>query len=129
MAISGMITVEMTYIMSVILFVFFLCMLGIFYYHDKEILSSCAYEAVTVAGTKVREKEEVNETLVQELFQERVRGKCILFASVDAEASVSEEKITVTASAQKRGMKVTVAESALITDPEKKIRTRRKVWG
>ena len=38
-------------------------MLGIFYYHDKEIISSCAYEAVTVAGTKSREKEEVTEDL------------------------------------------------------------------
>lgn len=123
---SGVITVEMTYIMSVILYVFFLCMLGIFYYHDKEVISSCAYEAVTVAGTKSREKEEVTEDLVQAIFQERVRGKCILFARVDAHVTVSEDEITVTASARKRKMKVEVSETARVTDPEEKIRTRRK---
>ena len=125
---SGVITVEMTYIMSVILFIFFLCVLGIFYYHDKEILSACAYETVAVAGTKVREKDEVTEALVREIFEERVRGKCILFSSVNAEAFVDEEEITVVASARKRKMRVSVSETARITDPEKRIRDRRKLW-
>lgn len=125
---SGVITVEMTYIMSVILFIFFLCVLGIFYYHDKEILSACAYETVAVAGTKVREKDEVTEALVREIFEERVRGKCILFSSVNADIFVGEEEITVVASARKRKMRVSVSETARITDPEKRIRDRRKLW-
>ena len=128
-SVSGVITVEMTYVMAVILFVFFLCVLGIFYYHDKEILSSCAYETVTVAATKMREKDEVDEGLVQDIFDDRVNGKCILFAHIDATASVSEDEITVVASASKRKMKVSVSETAVITDPEKKIRDRRRWMG
>ena len=53
---SGMITVEMAYIVPVILFVFFLSVMGIFYYHDKQVIAACAYEAAVTGSTKAREK-------------------------------------------------------------------------
>ena len=54
---SGMITVEMTYIVPVILLIFFLSIMGIFYFHDKEVIAACAYEAAVVGSAKAREKD------------------------------------------------------------------------
>lgn len=124
---SGVITVEMAYIIPVILMVFFLCVIGIFYYHDKEIIASCAYEAAVVGSTKAREKDGVTEELVTAVFKDRIRGKCILFSGVQGNSQVSEEMVTVQADAVKGFMKISVAVRADVTEPEKKIRRYRRL--
>lgn len=124
---SGMITVEMAYIIPVILSVFFMSVLGIFYYHDKEVIASCAYEAAVVGSTKAREKDGVTEETVEAIFDERVQGKCILFGKVQASVEVSGERIAVSAFASKRRMQVSITETASITGPEEKIRKHRRL--
>lgn len=124
---SGMITVEMVYIVPVILSVFFLSIMGIFYYHDKEVIASCAYEAAVAGSTKAREKDGVTEGTVAAIFEERVRGKCILFGEVQGNAQVSEERIAVKASASKGRLRVSITETASVTEPEEKIRRYRRL--
>lgn len=124
---SGVITVEMAYIIPVILMVFFLCVMGIFYYHDKEIIASCAYEAAVIGSTKARETDDVTSDLVTAVFEERIRGKCILFAGVQGSSQVSEDMITVQADAAKGYMRISVTARAAITEPEKKIRRYRNL--
>lgn len=124
---SGMITVEMAYIAPFILFVFFLSVMGIFYYHDKEVISACAYEAAVVGSTKMRERDGVADGTVMEAFEERVNGKCILFGEVQSSVQVSEERIVVNASASKGKMRMSVTETASVTEPETKIRKQRRL--
>lgn len=124
--ISGSITVEMTYIVPVILLVFFLSVMGLFYYHDKDVIAACAYEAAVVGSTKAREKEGASAELVEAVFEERMRGKCILFGVVEGHVQVSRERIVVKASAARRKMEVSVTKTAGITEPEEKIRKYRK---
>lgn len=124
---KGMITLEMAYIVPVILTLFFLCVLGLFYYHDKDVAAACAYEAAVVGSTKAREKDEVTDSLVNAVFQERIRGKCILFGSMSVNTMIDKERITVTARAARRGMRLSVEESAAVTKPEEKIRTYRRL--
>ena len=125
--VSGMITVEMAYIAPAILSVLFLSVMGIFYYHDKEVISSCAYEAAVAGSTKAREKDGVTAERVNAIFDERVRGKCILFGQVHGSAQVDEERIVVKAFAAKGKMRVAVSETAGITEPEEKIRRYRRL--
>lgn len=124
---SGIITVEMAFIIPVILFVFFLSIMGIFYYHDKDIISACAYEAAVVGSTKAREKDGVTSDLVTAVFEERVRGKCILFGSVNGSAQIDEERIVIRASAFRGKLEVSVMKTASITEPERKIRKYRRL--
>ena len=124
---SGMITVEMIYIVPVILLIFFLSIMGIFYYHDKEVIAACAYEAAVAGSAKAREKDGVTDGRVQAIFEERVNGKCILFGNVRGSAEVSEEQIVVSASASKGKMRLFVSEAANLTEPEEKIRKYRKL--
>ena len=57
MKLNGMFTVEMAYIAPFILMIFFLSIMGIFYYHDKALTAAAAHETAAIAGTKVREKD------------------------------------------------------------------------
>lgn len=127
-------TVEMSFLMPVVLLLIMGSIFGMFYYHDKNIISGAAYETAAVGGTKAREKsraaKEDFQTLEGELgalFKERVRGKCILFGRITVTVSVREDRIRVQGKASKRGMTVSVEKSMRITDPEKKIRDIRRL--
>lgn len=124
---SGVITIEMVYIMPVILLVFFLSVMGIFYYHDKAVIAACAYEAAVVGSTKARERDGVTEALVTAVFEERIHGKCILVGEVYADAQVGKESIVVWASAARGRMSLSVTGTASVTEPEEKIRKYRRL--
>ena len=127
MELNGMFTVEMAYIVPFILSVFFLSIMGIFYYHDKALTAAAAHETAAIAGTKSREKDEVTEMVVSTIFEERIRGKSIVFGNPRVNAKVDKDRITVTANASKGRMKLSVEETSCITKPEERIRSYRKL--
>ncbi len=126
---QGSITVEMSYLMPLILFLIMSCILAVFYYHDKNILSGAAYETAVVGSTKAREKNGVKAGELESLFGQRTGSKCILFARPQAAVKVSEDEIVVTANASRKYMKVSVVKRASVTDPEKTIRDLRRLKG
>ena len=103
------------------------CILAVFYYHDKNILSGAAYETAVVGSTKAREKDGVEEGELEQLFRQRVGKKCILFPGAQAAISVGKDEIEVTAAASRRGMKVSVSKKAAVTDPENYVRDLRRL--
>lgn len=124
---KAIITVEMAYIVPVVLLIFFLSVMGIFYYHDKDVIAACAYEAAVVGSTKVREKNGVRSEQIQAVFEERVRGKCILFEDIQGSAQIDEDKIVVRAAASKGKMRLSIMETASVTEPEDNIRRYRRI--
>lgn len=74
--VRGSMTVEMSFLMPMILFLIMGCILAVFYYHDKNILSGAAYETAVVGSTKAREKDGVEEGELEQLFRQRV-GKSV----------------------------------------------------
>lgn len=126
-SVRGSMTVEMSFLMPIILFLIMGCILAVFYYHDKNILSGAAYETAVTGSTKAREKNGVKEGELEQLFQERVGRKCILFSGAHARIVIREEEIEVTATTSRRGMKVSVSKRAAVTDPEKYIRNLRRL--
>ena len=87
---SGSMTVEMSFLMPMILFLIMGCILAVFYYHDKNILGAAAYETAVVGSTKAREKDGVETGKLQALYRERIRKKCVLFPT--GRANVIREK-------------------------------------
>ena len=124
---SGSMTVEMAYIMPLFGMLFYLCVIVVFYYHDKNIITGCAYETAVVAGTKAREKDGISGEKVNALFRERVKGKCILFPDPWADVTVGEEQIDIQVFVRKKRMKLLVRQRAKVTDPEKYIRDMRRL--
>ena len=124
---KGSFTVEMAFLMPMILFLILGCIRISFYYHDKNIIVGAAYETAVVGSTKAREKDGIQETELKALFQERVGKKCILFPGAVAVCSVSKEEIRVSAVAKRRKMSLAVESRAAVTEPERYIRDIRRI--
>lgn len=120
-------TVELSFLMPMILFLIMGSILGAFYYHDKNIIIGAVYETVVVGGTKGREKEGGDAGELEELFYERVGDKCILFAGAEMAATMNQDEVKVEASASGRGMSVSVSRNMPVTCPENKIRDVRRI--
>lgn len=124
---SGSMTVEMSFLMPMILFLIMGCILAVFYYHDKNILGAAAYETAVVGSTKAREKDGVETGKLQALYRERIRKKCVLFPTGRANVTVGKEEIEVMVTAKKGKFKVAVRKCAAVTEPERKIREKKKL--
>lgn len=127
-SLSGSMTIEMSVIVPVIFAVFFLSVMGIFYFHDKDLISSCAYEAASCGSLMAREKGGADAGEIERLFAERMKGKCILFSDVTAKATVGKEEICVRVDARKGRMRIGVQETAKVTVPEDEIRKIRRLF-
>ena len=57
MKLKGSMTVEMSFLMPMIMFLIMGCILTVFYYHDKNVLSGAAYETAVAGSTRMRERE------------------------------------------------------------------------
>ena len=124
---NGSMTVEMSFLMPMVLLLVMQCILAAFYFHDKNIISGAAYETAVVGSTKAREKDGARVGELETLFQERIEGKCILFSGADVSVGVSEEEITVTVHAARKGFRLSIVKKASLTDPEKQIRDIRRI--
>ena len=123
---NGSMTIEMSFLMPIILFLIMNCILVVFYYHDKNVLAGAAYETAVVGSTKAREKEGVKEEEIASLFEQRAKNKCILFSNPDASITASDEEIEVAVTASRRRMHLTIIKKAAVTEPEKYIRDIRR---
>lgn len=124
---NGSMTVEMSFIMPVILLLIMQCVTAAFYFHDKNIISGAAYETAVAGSTKAHEKDGAKEGELKWLFRERVNGKCILFAGAEADISITENAVSVTAAASGKGRKLSVVKKARVTEPEAYIRDMRRI--
>ncbi len=120
--VQGSMTVEMSFLMPVVLFLMMECILAVFYFHDKNILSGAAYETAVVGSTKMREKEGIKEGELKTLFYQRMNHKCILFVHPHVSVKADHDEIQVVVSDSRKYMKVSVMKRAAVTEPEKKIR-------
>ena len=119
---EGSMTVEMTFLMPVILMIIMSSILATFYFHDKDIISGAAYEVCVIESNRLREKDHITGEEVQALFRERINNKCIFFSDVNAKASIGKEEVQMNVVAAKGKFKLSVEKKAAVTNPENHIR-------
>lgn len=124
---NGSMTVEMSFLMPMILLLIMGCILTVFYFHDKNILAAAAYETAVTGSTKAREPNGADVGELQALYAERVKGKCILFPGSSASIQAGQKEIEVQAAAAKGWFKISVLKRAAVTEPEKYIRDKRRI--
>lgn len=129
-------TVEMSFLMPVIMLLVMSSMYVFFYYHDKNVISGAAYETAVVGSNKAREKKNgkventgngADAAELKTLFQNRVNGKCILLSEIHSQVSISEDEICVQAWASWKKLRLNVEKRAAVTEPEKKLREIKKI--
>ena len=118
---KGSITIEISCMVPVFMLILYLSAMGAFYFYDKNVLTACAYEAVTTALVKEREEEPL-EAMIQEIFQERIRGKCLLFTHPNVEVSKDEVTAQIGVTVKKKKMKLDIEVMGYRIEPEKQIR-------
>lgn len=123
---GGSVTIEMAYILPVVLLVFLLVVYTVFYYHDKNILIGTAAETAVTGAQAARQKGKETPDM-QSFYRERIGNKLILLRLTDVEVSRSKKQIEVSVSAGKGRMRVMVVQRAGIPDPEDKIRKKRQL--
>lgn len=119
--VKASVSIEMSYIMPLFLFLFLLIIHTTFYYHDKAILNGAAAETAVLGAQLERRKETVDYNLEQ-IFRERTAGRLIYMTDVNASIEKQEEEIIVSATVRKSGMELKICQRAVITKPEEKIR-------
>ena len=124
--VAAVITVEMSFLFPVILGILSLLFHTIFYYHDKNILMGTAYEAAVVHSQKKRSPEVCTIAEAEQSFEIAARKRMLLFSAVNLTIEETDQKITVQGIAWKGRMKISVSQSAAVTEPEKFIRKMRK---
>ena len=130
-------TVEMSFLMPIIMLLIMSSIYAFFYYHDKNIIAGAAYETAVVGSNKAREKPDsqtgsgdrsgTDVAELETLFQSRVNGKCILLSTIQGQVTVEGDEVCVRAQGTWRKMKVSVEKRAAITEPEKKLRDIKKI--
>ena len=109
--VKGSTVIEMAYIIPLFFGLFVLIMHAVFYYHD-------------ILGAQAARRADTEYDL-ESFFEERTNGKLIYMTDTDLSISETEDKITVSVSAQRSLMSMEISQSALIVKPEKNIRRMR----
>ena len=100
-------TVEMSFLMPIIMLLVMSSIYAFFYYHDKNIIAGAAYETAVVGSNKAREKtgsqtgtgdkSGTDAAELETLFQSRVNGKCILLSTIQGQVTVEGDEVCVRA--------------------------------
>lgn len=127
--VSGVITVEMTYIVPMIFFIFVMIIYTVFYYHDKNILIGTAAETAVIGAQLERKPNQRGEADLTEVYRQRIYGKLILFPEAMAVCEITNTKVTVTIKAVWKKMELEVEQSAPLLHPERIIRDKKIING
>lgn len=123
-AVKGVITVELSYTIPIILSVFMVIIYTVFYFHDKNILIGAAAETAVLGAQLERKPDENGQTDLTGFCRQRIAGKLILFGDASVDVEVTDKLVTVSAAANYRGISVSVRQQAPVLKPEKKIRIK-----
>lgn len=121
--VRGSFTIEAAVIVPMILFIFIVLLHILFYWHDKNILTSTAHETVSYGSEAV----EMTKVDLENYFSSRIRGKLLLFERITCLITLDKSNVTIEAQAQKGYMKVMTRCSMVLTKPEEYIRNHRKL--
>lgn len=124
---KAVMTIEMSFLVPIILFLFIGIVSSMFYYHDKNIINGAAYETAVTGSIQARAKEGISEAELIEFCRGRMSGKCFFLVSQHVDVSIDEEEVVVEISAWKGQFRLSVLKKATITTPEKRIRNIRRL--
>lgn len=124
---NGSMTVEMSFIVPMVLFLVMNLILAMFYYHDKNILNGAAYETAVVGSVKLRGENTITKEELTTFCEDRIKRKCFFLTSSNIEVQIMEDEVEVRIISSKNGYKVTVEKRAPVTSPESEIRDIRRL--
>lgn len=120
----GIITIEASYIMPLILMVIIMILNMVFYFHDKNIVRGAAWETAVIMAQQNKFGDQ--SLTAEDCFKERLGSKLVLFDSAGVEMKTEEKSIIITAKAHHGYLNISAETKASVTFPEDYIRNIRK---
>ena len=120
---NGTITIEAAVIVPMILGMFMVIVWILFYYHDKNIVAVISHETAVM----ICKEDEIEAQQAEAYFQNRIRGKLLMFPEVDTEVQVDSKELHIVSTSRKNGMSLRVEMKMNRTEPEKYIRNIRRI--
>lgn len=124
--VRGSTTIEMAYLMPLILLVFLTVVHITFYFHDKSILNGIVCEAVT-SGILFQRSEIGDPAELEVVYTERTHGKLIYFSAPEIQIRFSENSVSAECRADRGGMYIEIIRTAKSGHPEKRIRIKNRI--
>lgn len=122
---KGVITVELSYLFPMILMIFLTVVYTTFYFHDKNILIGAASETAVLGAQLERKPDENGRTDLAGFYQEKIRGKLILFSGAEVSVDITRRWVEVSAYAERGWMRLCVMQRGALSQPETAI---RRLW-
>ena len=122
---KGSLTVEMSYILPMVIMLIFLLINTVFYYHDKAVLSGAVAETVETGIEDIRSGENDGEDL-ETYLKKRVGRKLIFLRPVSYSVKKTDTRVSVKVDAAKGPFKTSVYLEGKVPYPEKELREKKK---
>lgn len=123
--VKGSMTIEMTYIMPVILLVFAVTIYCTFYLYDKNILCAIAYEGVVIGKNQYATATGIEEEELEKFPLENGENRLLFFVLDDVKIEVEEDAIGIDLHVEKGIMGITVSQSMPLVEQEAYVRKMR----
>ncbi len=120
------ITIEMSYIMPIILFVLVVLIRVSFYFHDKLVISGAVGETLVIGAQYAREegREQVD---LKKVFDERIKNKLLILHTEEVGVSKEKKQIRLNVKAKRRKMRLYLKQKVDTSCPEEVLRKKRKL--
>ena len=123
---SGSITVEMSYVLPMIVIIIFVLIYTVFYYHDKAVLSGAVAETVEQGIEDVR-NDNNDRTDLKVYLKNRIGNKLIWLKVSKINISKTSNRVKVSVLAEKKFFKTKVYLEGSVPYPEERLREKKKV--
>lgn len=124
-SLKGSVTVEMSYVLPMVIFLIFIIIYTVFYYHDKAVLAGAVAETVEQGVEDVRNDREDGIDLDMYL-KNRIGNKLIWLKTTSLSTHKTKDKIKVKVKAENKFFKTTVYLEGTVPYPEEKLREKKK---
>lgn len=119
------VTVEMSYIIPIILLVIVILIRVSFYFHDKIVLSGLVGETLVTGTQYVREQGRERVDL-EMFFKNRMRNKLLILHVDEVDVLEKNKNIRLKVNAKKHKMQLHLEQNTNIIRPEEILRKKRK---
>lgn len=122
-------TIELAYMMPVVLLVFTYIIYLSFYFHDKSILYSVLVDSTMIQKQQLRAQQPIEKTDLEQNIQKQLSKKLLFFKLKNLDIVITSKQITIKAVIEKNKLKILEKSQMRLEKPEDNIRTVNRIEG
>lgn len=122
MRLKGSATIEVAYMMPIMILIITVTVYLGFFFHDKIILQGVIYEGVVIGYTTYRTEGDVSVEDIEDFIAEKSTQRFVYFPEPEVTIEVTDTAVIVEGVTQRNQMTITVSKEMQLWEPESEIR-------